>query len=110
MYDEEAQRSSQNYLAIGSSLEEKCKTWEGGTRHGKEIWHIARRVYLRGLVTYISDHVLTFHPLTVCSGSGSDAPSLSTSPTTPEKNPHGLESQIILFDETVPQRPLIPYG
>ena len=46
MYDEEAQRSSQNYLAIGLSLEEKCKMWEGDIRHEKEIWHVVRRDYL----------------------------------------------------------------
>ena len=38
----------------------------------------SRDAYLRGLVTYLSDHVLTFHPLTVCTGPGSDAPSPST--------------------------------
>ena len=41
-------------------------------------------------------------------GPGSDV--LQRTPTTQEKNPHGLESHIILFDKTVPQWPLIPYG
>ena len=81
-------------------------------RHEKEFWRVARRGYLNARDLLIR-HVHTCHP----ESWRTPARALTLlylqrtpSPTNPEKNLHGPESQIILFDETVPQRTLIPYG
>ena len=98
MYEGEARSSSRISFAISQSLNREVRYVGESIRHEKEIWPVARRGYLnaRDLFTrpraYLSPLIYTATP--------ARAQTLvhlqrTPSPSTPDKNPHGLESQII---------------
>ena len=98
MYEVEALISS---FTIGLLRNREVRYVGESIRHEKEIWRVARRGYLNTRDLFTRPRACFPECTRRMPARAETLLHLQRTPslTTPEKKPHGLESQIILFDE-----------